>query len=844
MEHFQLSVAAGDFALSVRKFSIVERISTGFQVDLVARSPTDDIPFSIIVGKPAELQMWSPLGVPRRWRGICSEMRLARVETAGLSTYELRIVPSFHRLTLRQDNRLFQHISVVEMVKAILTEHGVPHVFRLSSVNYPPLELRTQYGETDATFVRRLLEEAGISSYYEDAGDEASTLVLHDSPQTNSLRVGLPLSFVDSPGQAQAGNLEHITNLQVIERDLPTQWTVADYDFYRPRYPLQARAHASVLNVMAEVYSYEQGTMLAEQRFATGGAAVADDLGVARWDLHRGVERTEFDRDSVHSGKTVVTFDTNLVDLLPGSVVTTLGHPRPELAPGKRLLVMSQALSGEVASVESWVTRVETQSAEAPCRPLRTTPKPQMFGLQTAVVVGDRAKMAGAEKMAGEALADAMLAGNEVYTDEFGRVRVQFPWDREGELSATSSMWMRVSQGWAGAGYGLFTIPRVGHEVLIAYLGGDIDSPIVVGRVHNAVEPVPYPLPRNQTVSTWKTASSPAGGGSNELRFDDGQGREHVYVQAERDMDQLVKKDSREAVGRDRSVYVQNRESLAVGHDRTKVVHHNEVEATGLNHLSAVGLNRASTIGVEESTHVGTRWSVTVARGLTGLVARELDNIAKGPLGGVLAGAARSVLGVLPHDPTGNTGDSALSQFGRSAAEKLKALVTSATEAASLPGPPPTTIEMVDRQIKLTTGEASILLDGPNITFTAQGAITMHAHKSISFASEEEAVLAARSRVAVISATDDVIVQGKKTVHLNPYQSAGTLAQVATIGGPPPGPRCARCGAELTETPEGTSCPTHGVPGMDEVLFAPPEEQEDVADPNVALERDAEAGLA
>jgi type VI secretion system secreted protein VgrG len=841
MEHLLLSLTGGDFSLSVRRFSIQERISGGFVANIVARSPVEDIPLAAVVGQKAGLSVVGALGAERRWRGICSEMRLARVEPSGLSTYELRIVPSIHRLTLRRENRLFQHVSIVEIVRSILDEHGIEHVFRLSQGAYPPLELRTQYMETDDAFVRRLLEEAGISFYFEDAGDETSTLVLHDAPQTNAPRAGLPLQFVDSPGQAQAGKFEHITALQVIERDLPARWTVADHDFRRPRFPLQGQANVSPPDALAEQYTYEPGVMLAEIRSAPRGAAAADDLGVARFDPQRGAERTRLDRDAAHAGKTLVTFETNVIDLPPGTIVTTLGHPRPELAPGRRLLVTSLELSGEVASSDPWSIRAVTQPADRPLRPARVTPRPQMHGLQTAVVVGDRGQMEGAEKLAGEALADAMLSGNEVYTDELGRVRVQFPWDREGELSPASSIWMRVSQGWAGAGYGLFTIPRVGQEVLIAYVGGDIDSPIIVGRVHNAVQPPPYPLPRNQTVSTWKTASSPAGDGSNELRFDDGQGREHVYLQAERDMDRLVKKDLREAVGHDHARYVQNRESIAVGHDRTKVVHHNEIEATGLNRMEVVGLNRASTVGVEESTHVGARWSVTIARGLTGRVARELDRIAKGPLGGVLAGAARGVLGALPVDPTGNTADAALSQFGRAAAEKLKALITTAAESAAAPGPPPTSIEVVDRQIKLTTGEASIVLDGPNITFTAQGAITMHAHKSVSVLSEEEAVIAARGRSALISATDDVIVQGQKTVHLNPYQPSGTLAEIAPIDGAAAGPRCARCGEALTETPDGFSCRSHGVPGMDDTLGVT-DEQEDVADPNVALEHDMSEG--
>src|SRR5262249_48629133 len=146
--------------------------------------------------------------------------------------------------------------------------------------------------------------------------------------------------------------------------------------------------------------------------------------------------------------------------------------------------------------------------------PLRTTPKPVVHGVQSAVVVG--------------------RGGEEIHTDELGRVRVQFPWDSEHRFDENSSCWVRVSQGWAGAGFGLVTIPRVGQEVLVGFLEGDPDQPIVVGRVFNGTARVPYKLPEHKAVSAIRTATSPASGGYNELRFDDAAGAELVHIQAER----------------------------------------------------------------------------------------------------------------------------------------------------------------------------------------------------------------------------------------------------------------------------------------------------------------------
>jgi hypothetical protein len=349
----------------------------------------------------------------------------------------------------------------------------------------------------------------------------------------------------------------------------------------------------------------------------------------------------------------------------------------------------------------------------------------------------------------------------------------------------------------------MFTIPRVGHEVLVAFVDGDPDCPIIVGRVHNALEPTPFPLPENKTVSTIRTASSPGGGGFNELRFDDAAGREHVYLQAQNNMDQLVKQSFKEAVGADRTRSVQKTA------DRTKFVNQNEIEATGLNRSTVVGLNRLSTVGLEDSTQVGSRWSVTMARGLGGQLTQELERVA-GAVGGVMRGAASGMLGFIGNDPLASVAEAALSTFGKAAFDKLRNAVKVLDGFQTDPGPPPTCIEMVDRQIKFTTGEASIILDGPNVTITAQGAISFHAMNSVSVLSEEEVGIAAREKVAVVSATDDVILQAAKDLHLNPYTSGGKPEEADRFIGNPQDslPRCPQCGERMIAGPEGLVCPT------------------------------------
>jgi hypothetical protein len=193
-------------------------------------------------------------------------------------------------------------------------------------------------------------------------------------------------------------------------------------------------------------------------------------------------------------------------------------------------------------------------------RPALHTPKPQLNSVQSAMVVGPK--------------------GQEIHTDEFGRVRVQFPWDREGTQDDGSSCWIRVSQGWAGTGYGMINVPRIGQEVLVGFLEGDPDQPIIVGRVFNAVQQVPYKLPVNKTVSGWKTNSSPGSDGYNEIKLEDRKNLELIYIQAQRNLDKLVKHDETErtlrhhhgtVVGNQDLVIKLNQKELIEGDDHLHV---------------------------------------------------------------------------------------------------------------------------------------------------------------------------------------------------------------------------------------------------------------------------------
>jgi type VI secretion system secreted protein VgrG len=811
MNNAHLSFEAESGSLSVRHFHVEEKMSGLFRIRARAVSPFDSLDLGSYIGRRAELVLHGTS--TRRWRGLCVEMEMARtavVGEQGLTTYAIELVPTLWRLTQRRGNRLFQHISIPDIVTRLLGEWGLAHVWQIEAARYPKLELRTQYDETDYAFVSRLLEEAGISFYLVDEGDADSTLVLHDAPQSVEPRQRA-IPFVDDVFQSLAGGEEHVTKLTLREASRPGTVTLRDHDPRNPRMPLHAGAASDrPEEALHEQYRHVPGAFLREDgahSIAHGETPVADDRGVARSPERRGEALAQLRIESMHSDRRVVTFETSALDLRPGVVFAVSGHPRFDVSGDTRLLMTHLEIEGDIATADAWRFAGTAVPASRPHRPAMVTPKPRLHGIQSAVVVGPRA---------GGAATAAALLDNEIYVDELGRVRVQFNWDREGQFDGNSSIWMRVSQGWAGGGYGLFTIPRVGHEVLVAFLDGDLDAPIVVGSVHNVVEPVPFKLPENKTVSTWKTASSPGGAGFNELRFDDAAGREHVYMQAQRDHDQLVKRDMKQAVGHDRSAYVQNDDALAVGKDRAKAVQHNEVQAVGLNKSSTVGLNRLSTIGVEDSTLVGTRWSVTVARGLSSRLGSFLAQTFDGSLAATLRSAATTVLGRVPGDPLATSVKTALGELGSLLSKPLgdPAGVREGFENGE--GPPPTGITMVDRQIKLTTGEASIVLDGPNIVLEAAGNIVFHARGSVSVLGDGDVAVAGQGQVAIVAGTGDLIVQAAGNVHLNPFEQAQKPREEGA-----PGVvrrrdrtvvRCSHCGEPLIAGPEGAICPREARP--------------------------------
>ena len=464
-------IASGD-ALDVRRFRISERISSLFEVHVVAVSENPDIDFEAVIGQKMSFAVHGAQS--RAWAGVCSHLRQVRVEEHHLSTYEITLVPTLWLTTQRRNFRMFQRMTELDIVQKLLGEWGISPTLRLAG-KYKKRKYRVQYGETDFTFLCRMLEEAGVSFYFDNGGE--SELVLDDSPESNEPRP--PIAFRDTPTDA---DLEHVTQVGVGRRLVPGKYTVRDHDYRRPAsYQLMASAGGTgPVEDRLESFHYHPGAFLYESEWGEGTPG-ADDKGKYRADEAEGEELARRRLDAERAPARETTFKTNTLDLAPGTVLSFLDHPKSELGPKKRLLVVESTLEGEIPGM--WVHACTAVSGDVRYRPPLVTPKPRAQGVENATVVGP--------------------PGEEIHVDEFGRVRVQFHWDREGRRNDDSSCWIHVSQPWGGAGFGGTNLPRVGQEVIVDFLGADPDRPVIIGRVYTNLTKTPHSLPSNKTQSGW-----------------------------------------------------------------------------------------------------------------------------------------------------------------------------------------------------------------------------------------------------------------------------------------------------------------------------------------------------
>jgi type VI secretion system secreted protein VgrG len=528
-------------------------------LQLVSKTP--DIEPEALLGQPVDILVRLRDDGDRHLCGYVTAFGLAR-HRGRFFGYEATIRPWLWFLTLTSDCRIFQNQTVEEIVSGVFDDHAdiANYEFRLTR-EYPQRAYCVQYRETDFNFVSRLLEDEGIYWYFEH-GSGNHTLVLMDSLALHTPIPGYEtLPYCDNAGQ-RPPNREHVSSWNFSRSVESGRTALASYDFERPSTLLHAKR--------TFVRSHEHADY---ERFDFQG-----DFG-SRSD---GEQSADTRLDELQCRFEQLNGVTNAHGLAAGHLFSLTGHPRDDQ--NIEYLCLHTTVSAQVASGESGddADDLRCSFAAIPAtqqyRPPRRTPKPFVQGPQTAVVVGPE--------------------GEEIHTDQYGRVKVQFHWDRRGRRDEKSSCWVRVSSPWAGKRFGVIQLPRIGQEVIVDFIEGNPDQPIITGRVYNAEQMPPWPLPECATQSGVLTRSTKGGayGNANEISFEDRKGNEQVVIHAERNMSRSVENDDAVGIGRDRSVGIRRDESLKV--DRNRFVHVKE------NETHIVDLAQKLKVGADQHNHV------------------------------------------------------------------------------------------------------------------------------------------------------------------------------------------------------------------------------------------------
>jgi type VI secretion system secreted protein VgrG len=573
--------AADDFL--VLAFELEEELSRPFSAEVtVAPKPGVELDPESLVGENAELTLHLAEGT-RVVHGVVATLK-SWEEGGGEHKRQVRfrVVPRLWTLSQVRTSRIFQGLGVPDVVKKVLGEGTVDLRTELST-SYAPRDYCVQYNESDLDFVSRLLEEEGIFFFFEhQPGKE--TVVLADGNGACQPIPGEDRLLFREPS-ARTTEVDYFDAFSARLEVRPSTITLRDFDYTRPSVDLSADASADDAGL--EVYEFPGGYQ---------ELSVGKKLAKLRLEEQR-AQAERFDGSSVtrqlSPGFTFVLDEHPLDALNETYLVVAVSHRghRPELGG-----------TGEGARERDvYRNQVRAIRSSVPYRPPRRTPPPIIPGPQTAIVVGP--------------------AGEEIHTDAQGRIKVQFHWDREGKKDQNSSCWVRVSQAWAGAGWGALYLPRIGHEVVVEFIEGNPDRPLVTGSVYNGLNAPPVSLPSEKTKSTLRSASSPGGEGANELRFEDAKGEEQVYLHAEKDLRIVVENDKAQKIGRnetlevgaDRSRQIGRNQTLQVGGDDQSIIDGNQSLEVGLNRTTNIGGNHTESIGGDQSTTVGGAFSLSVA---------------------------------------------------------------------------------------------------------------------------------------------------------------------------------------------------------------------------------------
>ena len=547
-------------ALFLTRFNGSEGLSQlfHFHLELMAENRTN-IPFDKLIGQKITFSIILPDGKTKRfWSGICNSMA-QQDRDSTFTNYRMEVVPKLWLLTRRRQSRIFQHMSVPDILKKVLAD--IDHKLELQGT-FEPRDYCVQYRESDFDFASRLMEEEGIYYFFRHA-DGSHPMVVANSPKTHPDVPFIPNAIYEEVkgGVRPDMRIHHWEKNQELRSGKVTLW---DHCFELPHQKLDAErttpevvdigkvSHKLKLpaNEPLELYDYPGGYAGRFDGVDRGGGDQAGNLNKIFQDNKRTVA-IRMEQEAAQA--IIIRGAGNCRQFMAGHKFTLERHFNADgpyvLASVQHNAAASTDFSSGGTSEITYVNSFTCLPLSLAFRPPRTTPRPEISGPQTATVVGP--------------------PGEEIYTDKYSRVKVQFPWDRQGKNNADSSCWIRVATIWAGKGYGVIHIPRIGQEVVVDFMEGDPDQPIIIGSVYNAENMPAAKLPDNKMVSGLKSANYPGGGGFNGMVANDTKGKQKLSVHAQFDMDTKVEHNDDQHVVNDRTIAVDGTHTETIDKDTT-----------------------------------------------------------------------------------------------------------------------------------------------------------------------------------------------------------------------------------------------------------------------------------
>ena len=578
--------------LLFRKMTGEEFISGAYRYHVEFLSDVGDVTFEDMLGTSVTVAFIHGLDTPRYFHGYISRFAYIGSEKSDSDNliyhvYEAVLRPWLWFLNRKSDCRIFQELTVEDIVNDVISIYPNANIEWQLHESHETRTYCVQYRESDFNFVSRLLEDEGIFYYFKHEDGDHVMVVSDSANGYEEIGDYAEIPYYPLADRARRKR-DHIHAWKSEALVQPGTVVLQSYDFENPSADLEVRRQQPEPHEQAEGERYDYPGLYTQLGHGDQIASRRLEEELAEW--HRA------------SG------EATACGLSPGRTFTLTEYPRS--SENIRYLCVSIAhelwsnayeakAPGDEEERELYTAKFEVQPADRVYRPARNTAKPIVKGPQTATVTGD--------------------PGAEIWTDEYGRVKVQFHWDRLNPDDQTSSCWIRVSQVWAGSGYGAIHIPRIGQEVIVGFLEGDPDRPIITGRVYNAEQMPPYPLPGDMNKSGIKSNSTKGGGGYNEIMLDDTKGSELFRMHAQKNETIIVLNDKDETVHHDETINIMNDRTEKVGHDETMTVINNRTRNVGVNETVSVGSNRSDSVGGSEnrSVAIAQQQSVGAARNVS-----------------------------------------------------------------------------------------------------------------------------------------------------------------------------------------------------------------------------------